>query len=49
MIREHQMQRGSEPRSGRAHWLLELSGIGVFAVLAALIGSEVYLGAASFG
>jgi hypothetical protein len=48
MIREHQMQRGSEPRSGRAHWLLELAGIEVFAVLAILVGGEVYLGA-SFG
>ena len=49
MIREHQVQQGSAPRSSRAHWLLELAGIAAFAVLAVLMGGEVYLGAASFG
>ena len=49
MIQERQTKRESEPRSGRAHWLLELFGIGAFAALAALIGTEVYVGAAAFG
>ena len=43
------MAQETEPRSSRAHWLLELSGIGAFAVLAALIGYDVYSGAADFG
>lgn len=41
--------RELERRSSRAHWLLELSGILAFAVLAALIGYQVYLGAAALG
>ncbi len=50
MIQEHQpTQRESETRSSRSHWLMELAGIGAFAVLAALVGTEVYLGAAGFG
>jgi hypothetical protein len=50
MIQEQQQVRQeSGPRSSRAHWLLELAGIGAFAVLAALIGGEIYLGAAAFG
>jgi len=49
MIQERQTKRESEPRSSRAHWLLELFGIGAFAALAALIGTEVYVGAAAFG
>src|ERR671916_3035613 len=49
MIHERQIERPSEPRSSRAHWLLELFGIGAFAVLAVLIGAEVYAGAAAFG
>jgi len=49
MIQEQQTKRESEPRSSRAHWLLELFGIGAFAVLAALIGAEVYAGAVAFG
>ncbi len=49
MIQEHQPTEGVEPRSSRSHWLMELAGIGAFAVLAALIGIEVYLGAAGFG
>ena len=42
---ENEMQA----RSSRAHWLLELAGISAFALLAALIGWQVYGGAASFG
>ena len=42
-------QEESEPRRSRTHWLLELFGIGAFAVLAVLIGAEVYAGAAAFG
>jgi hypothetical protein len=49
MHKKQPLQQKFKPRSSQAHWLLELSGIGVFAVLAALIGSEVYLGAAVFG
>ncbi len=50
MIQEQQQtQQESELRSSRAHWLLELAGIGAFAVLAALVGGEIYLGAAVFG
>lgn len=49
MIQERQTKRESEPRSSRAHWLLELFGVGAFAALAALIGTEVYVGAAAFG
>ena len=49
MIQERQTKRESEPRSSRAHWLLKLFGIGAFAALAALIGTEVYVGAAAFG
>jgi plasmanylethanolamine desaturase len=50
MIQEHlPAKRESEPRSSRAHWLLELAGIGAFSVLAILIGTEVYRGAAGFG
>jgi len=49
MIREQQTRQESEQRSSRAHWLLELFSIGAFAVLAALIGAEIYLGAAAFG
>ena len=50
MIQEHQpTQREPETRSSRSHWLMELAGIGAFAVLAALVGTEVYLGAAGFG
>lgn len=50
MIEGHEAARqGSEPRSSRTHWLLELTGIGAFAVLAVLIGYEAYLGAVAFG
>ena len=49
MIQEQQQtQIESEPRSSRAHWLLELAGIGAFAVLAVLMVQQVYLGAAAF-
>lgn len=43
------LQREPGPRSSRAHWLFELFGIVAFTALAALIGYEVYLGAAAFG
>ncbi len=50
MIQEQQQtQQEPELRSSRAHWLLELAGIGAFAALAALLGGEIYLGAAAFG
>ena len=49
MIQEQQQtQIESEPRSSRAHWLLELAGIGAFAVLAVLMVQQIYLGAAAF-
>jgi len=49
MQEERPLQREFEPRSSRAHWLLELFGIKAFAVLAALLGYEVYLGVSAFG
>ena len=50
MIQDNQTANGSfGPRSSRAHWFLELAGIGAFLVLAALMGYEIYLGATGFG
>lgn len=49
MIHEQNTDGGLEPRSSRAHWLLELAGILVFFVLAALLGRQVYQGFTGFG
>lgn len=43
------IEGGSRPETSKGHYLLEIAGIVVFAVLAALIGAEVVGGAAEFG
>lgn len=49
MIQAREVGESFGPRSSRAHWFLELAGIGAFFVFAALMGYEIYLGVAGFG